>query len=132
MFTFISRDELRINKLRSSSSFQILLYFDIPLKHMLSKKFEPSLSKLADVIDGDGEDKQQFLDGMDKQSKKELVRYLLYGVKFDNLLDWLISWLIVVTFMLYCWHLDWLVGWKDKVVGAMNKKKNVILKYNLF
>lgn len=53
---------------------------------MVSKNFEPNLSKLADVIETE-EDRQQFLDKMDKQQKKELVQYLLYGVKFDSLLD---------------------------------------------
>ncbi|KAI4472029.1 integrin alpha repeat domain-containing [Holotrichia oblita] len=61
---------------------KILLYFDIPLKHMVSKKFEPILSKLSDVIE-DTDDKQQFLDSLDNDSKKDLVQYLLYGLNVD-------------------------------------------------
>ncbi|KRT82058.1 hypothetical protein AMK59_4701, partial [Oryctes borbonicus] len=62
---------------------KILLYFDIPLKHMVSKKFEPLLPKLAGAIE-DVEDKEQFLENMDKDSKKDLVQYLLYGLKSNH------------------------------------------------
>ncbi|KAK9720116.1 Integrin-alpha FG-GAP repeat-containing protein 2 [Popillia japonica] len=64
---------------------KILLYFDIPLKRMVSKKFEPFLPKLSDVIEPEDDkvDKQQFLDNLDKDSKKDLVQYLLYGLNVD-------------------------------------------------
>ncbi|KAF5297396.1 hypothetical protein FQR65_LT01327 [Abscondita terminalis] len=51
---------------------KIYVYYNIPLKKMIYKKFEPELAKLKDVlIDED----------LDQKSRNELVEFLLYGIK---------------------------------------------------
>ncbi|KAF5286082.1 hypothetical protein FQA39_LY16428 [Lamprigera yunnana] len=51
---------------------KVYLYYDLPLKKMTCKKFEPDVSKLSEIVEGKH---------LDQKSKNELVQFLLYGVK---------------------------------------------------
>ncbi|XP_022909335.2 KICSTOR complex protein ITFG2-like isoform X1 [Onthophagus taurus] len=54
---------------------KILLYFDIPLKNMICKKFElPNLPSLQNIVNCD-------LETLTSTDKKDIVEYLLYGLK---------------------------------------------------
>lgn len=58
-------------------AFQIYLYYDIPLKEIISNRFKPCLTNLKELF------ADEFLenDKFDKNCQRELVEYLLYGVK---------------------------------------------------
>nr|CAH7722893.1 unnamed protein product [Callosobruchus chinensis] len=63
---------------------KIIMYYDIPIKDLNCKKFEPNFDKLAEVLVRKGdtlEEARQKIKNMDKKTKKELVEYLLYYVK---------------------------------------------------
>ncbi|KAH1011289.1 hypothetical protein HUJ04_000695 [Dendroctonus ponderosae] len=62
----------------------IILYYDIPLKHMVCKKFEPNAAKLSELFVDKDRNQQQALEhvvNMDKRTKRELVEYLLYDAR---------------------------------------------------
>lgn len=52
---------------------------------MVCKKLELDWNEIADLLiddnDGDGKDKRDLLGNLNNQNKKNLVEYLLYGVK---------------------------------------------------
>lgn len=64
---------------------RVLLYYDIPLKEMVLKRFEPDLERLSELLvkgdDEKAERKKSEIRNMDRVQKKELVEYLLYGVE---------------------------------------------------
>lgn len=63
---------------------QIILYFDIPLKEFICKKFEPDPEKLSELFLEEGrspEEAMKIVMNMDKKTKRDLVEYLLYNVK---------------------------------------------------
>ncbi|XP_060520130.1 KICSTOR complex protein ITFG2-like [Cylas formicarius] len=62
----------------------VIIYYDIPLKDLICKKFEPDLVKLSQLFineDRDADQALQYVKAMDKKTKRELVEYLLYHVK---------------------------------------------------
>lgn len=65
-------------------TFQIILYYDIPLKNMICQKFEPNSVKLSELFIDKDRNQQQALEhvvNMDKRTKRELVEYLLYDAR---------------------------------------------------
>lgn len=64
---------------------KILLYYDVPLKEMVLKRFEPDMETLSGLlVTGEGEDaerKREKVKSLDRVQRKELVEYLLYGVE---------------------------------------------------
>lgn len=64
---------------------KVLLYYDIPLKEMVLKRFEPDMVKLSAIlVKGDGEEaerKREEIKNFDRVKKRELVEVLLYGVE---------------------------------------------------
>ncbi|KAJ8952025.1 hypothetical protein NQ318_023466 [Aromia moschata] len=62
---------------------KIILYYDIPLKELICKKFEPDLEKLSELFIEEGRKPEEALEivkNIDKKTRKELVEYLLYNV----------------------------------------------------
>ncbi|KAL1502311.1 hypothetical protein ABEB36_007476 [Hypothenemus hampei] len=60
---------------------RVIIYYDIPLKHLICKKFEPDLVELSKLFVDKNTDSEQAIECMrrlDKKSKKNLVEYLLY------------------------------------------------------
>lgn len=63
---------------------KVIIYYDIPLKEMICKRFEPDLDVLSEFFVNDTRNKEESLEyvrNMDRKTKKELVEYLLYNVK---------------------------------------------------
>ncbi|KAJ8982298.1 hypothetical protein NQ317_001158 [Molorchus minor] len=61
----------------------IILYYDIPLKDLICKKFEPDIEKLSELFMDEGRKPEEAMDivrNMDKKTKQELVDCLLYKV----------------------------------------------------
>lgn len=64
--------------------FQVLLYYDIPLKELMCKKYEPNLEILSKFFTKDGKSEEEAMEivkNMDKKRKNQLIQYLLYNVK---------------------------------------------------
>ncbi|CAH0547712.1 unnamed protein product [Brassicogethes aeneus] len=62
----------------------IILYYDIPIKDIMCKKFEPNVEKLSELFieeKGSKENAEEHIKSLDKKTRKELVEYLLYNVK---------------------------------------------------
>ncbi|KAG5894209.1 hypothetical protein JTB14_038379 [Gonioctena quinquepunctata] len=60
----------------------IIIYYDIPLKELTCRKFEPDLEKLSELfVDSDRNQKGalDLVKNMSKKTKKELIGYLLYN-----------------------------------------------------
>ncbi|CAH1991108.1 unnamed protein product [Acanthoscelides obtectus] len=63
---------------------KIIIFYDIPIKDLNCKKFEPNFDKLVEILIRKGdtrEEAKEKIRNMDKKTKKELVEYLLYYVK---------------------------------------------------
>lgn len=64
---------------------KVLLYYDVPLKEMVLKRFEPDMEKLgALLVRGGGEEaekRRREIRNLDRMQRKELVEFLLYGVE---------------------------------------------------
>ncbi|CAG9824272.1 unnamed protein product [Phaedon cochleariae] len=61
----------------------IAVYYDLPLKELTCKKFEPDPEKLSKLFVGDDVSAEKALEivkTMDRKTKKELVEHLLYNV----------------------------------------------------
>lgn len=61
---------------------KIILYYDIPLKEMICKRFEPDVQVVSELFvneDRTKEEAVEYVKKMDKKMKRELVEYLLYG-----------------------------------------------------
>ncbi|XP_050302209.1 KICSTOR complex protein ITFG2-like isoform X2 [Anthonomus grandis grandis] len=62
----------------------IIIYYDIPLKDLICKKFEPELAKLSELYISKDKTKEEALkhvQNMDNKTRRELVEYLLYNAK---------------------------------------------------
>lgn len=60
----------------------IIIYYDLALKELTCKKFEPDLLKLSELFINDDrtpEESMEYVKNLDKKSKRELVEYLLYS-----------------------------------------------------
>lgn len=64
---------------------KVLLYYDIPLKEMVLKRFEPDMVKLSRLlVKGEGEEaemKREKIRNLDRVQRRELVEHILYGVE---------------------------------------------------
>lgn len=64
---------------------KVLLYYDIPLKEMVLKRFEPDMEKLSELlVKGEGEvveRERERIKNLDRVKRRELVEFLLYGVE---------------------------------------------------
>lgn len=64
---------------------KVLLYYDIPLKEMVLKRFEPDMLKLSSLlVKGDDEEavkKRNDIQNWDRTKRREMVELLLYGVE---------------------------------------------------
>lgn len=64
---------------------KVLLYYDIPLKEMVLKRFEPDMMKLGNLLirgnDKESQSKREEIRSLDRRQRKELVEFLLYGVE---------------------------------------------------
>lgn len=59
---------------------QVIIYYDIPLKDLNCRKFEPDLSLLEVKLEEIEEETAEKLKQLNKNAKKPLVSYLLYNV----------------------------------------------------
>ncbi|XP_044269224.1 KICSTOR complex protein ITFG2-like [Tribolium madens] len=62
----------------------VIIYYDIPLKELKCKKYEPSLDLLRELYMKDGrteEEAQEMVKNLDKKKKNQLIHRLLYNVK---------------------------------------------------
>ncbi|XP_072398636.1 KICSTOR complex protein ITFG2-like [Diabrotica undecimpunctata] len=60
----------------------IVVYYDLPLKELICKKFEPDVVKLSELFIGDGREPEQALEyvkNMDKKTRRDLVEHLMYN-----------------------------------------------------
>lgn len=62
----------------------IILYYDIPFRDLICKKFEPDVEKLSELFIDKNRTREQaseLVKSMDKKTKRELVEYLLYDAR---------------------------------------------------
>ncbi|RZC32335.1 integrin-alpha FG-GAP repeat-containing protein 2-like, partial [Asbolus verrucosus] len=62
----------------------VILYYDIPLKELKCKKYEPDLDTLCEMYVKTGKTREEAMDfvkNLDRKTKNHLIQYLLYNVK---------------------------------------------------
>ncbi|XP_076264137.1 KICSTOR complex protein ITFG2-like [Rhynchophorus ferrugineus] len=60
----------------------VIIYYDIPLKDLICKRFEPDYHRLSELFVNSNRNKEQALEyvqNLDKKSRKDLIEYLLYN-----------------------------------------------------
>ncbi|XP_044750149.1 KICSTOR complex protein ITFG2 isoform X1 [Coccinella septempunctata] len=57
----------------------VIIYYDIPLKDLNCRKFEPDLSLLAEKLENEEQTTKKKIKDLSKNTKKSLVSYLLYN-----------------------------------------------------
>ncbi|XP_066154024.1 KICSTOR complex protein ITFG2-like [Euwallacea fornicatus] len=62
----------------------VILYYDIPVRDLICKRFEPDLVKLSELFVDKENDREKALEqvkNLDKKTRRDLIEYLLYEAK---------------------------------------------------